>query len=118
MATSFHLARLQLKAWAWMPVVLTKPSLCGAERRGDRRKSLPTWCVLGRDFRRVHASVIRRSAAEPDGPGVDAPVTLTFIRRSNAEPDEPRIIRPFCPNNVIFMGFSSSFARGVLSAKA
>ena len=61
------------------------------QRRGDRRKSLPTWGVVGRDFRRVHSWVIRQSAAEPDGPGVDAPVTPTFIRRSNAEPDERQV---------------------------
>jgi len=94
-------------------------ALCLITQEWTRRKSLPTWGVVGRDFRRVHSWVIRQSAAEPDGPGVDAtPVTPTFIRRSNAEPDEPLIIMLLCPDNVIFVGFSSSFTRGVFSAKA
>ena len=62
------------------------------------------------DFRRVHSWVIRQSAAEPDGPGVDAPVTPTFIRRSNAEPDEPLINKLFCPTKKVFLALSDRCA--------
>ena len=64
--------------------------LLTTERRGDRQKSLPTWCVVGRDFCRVHSWIIRQSAAELD---------------------EPLINRPFRPANMILAGFWGSFAR-------
>ena len=82
------------------------PAARATERRGDRRKSLPTCLLVGRDFRRVHSWVIRQSAVEPDGPGVDSvPVTPPFIRRSAAEPDEPLINVSCCPHNAIVVGF-------------
>ena len=72
-----------------IPALLHCASHWQDNARGDRRKSLSTWCVVGRDFRRVHSVVIRQSAAEPD---------------------EPWINRAFCPDNTLLVGFLGNFA--------